>query len=450
MNEDLVSELDLAIRLWTNGVLVEEAIYKATKDELFEFSETLALICRYHSQGRTIKNENFSFTANSALSGGGHPCASPACRYQRVDSLMSFAALYADVVYIQQPFEDISLRDPSSIQEVDRQNLVAGIYTYHMLRSLIQKGVVKYAHAVNPFCDHHHASIALPLAKQIDAKSQALEDSIARTLLEHCNITFNQTNRNSPFFEISGPERIIEHGKVYIHPFQPMSKLFRRFKKKGVTYSLSKTEIEDSGALGVIIKPIIQDISFQEWHTALYGTSYLCDNPGHMELVSSVNNEVFAANSAAFTNGLKHYLPQIYSRDPKILLALREREGEAFSVYRDKLRKLLQGTDGWSEKEVARVFRDEVLPEINTLNKKLRNWKETARDSFGEKLIFGTGAVTLGLYAGILPADIGQLVAALGGTSAAAGVLMEWNKTLKDKQQARGSDLYFLWEAGAH
>lgn len=448
MNDDLVSEMDMAISLWADGADIEEAIFNASKDDLFEFSETLALISRHHSQATAEKNNRFSFTANSALSGGSHPCASPNCRFQRTESLISFAALYADEVYIQQPFEGIALREPSLIREVDRHNLVAGIYTYMRLRPLIGKGVLKYAHDIIPFCDYHHESIAKPLAKEIDAKAQALETEIMRLLLESCNVTFNRTNRSSPFFEISGPDGIIEHGKVYFHAFRPTPRIFRRFQKMGPIYTLSKAEIEDSGVLGLVVSPILRDITFQEWHTALNGTSYLCDNPAHIALVSSVNHEAFMVNSAAFSTALRHNLPQIFSRDPTALLELREREEEAFFVYRDKLRKLMHGSTNWSEKELSRVFRDEVVPEINGLKKRIHDWQSNTRESLGEKLIFGTGAVTLGLYAGILPPDIGQLVAALGGTSAAAGVLMDWNKTLKVKQQARTSDFYFLWEAG--
>lgn len=449
MNDDLVSEVDMAIALWTDGADLEDAIFKATRDDLFELSEVLYLICRHHSHRRLEKNEQFSFTANSALSGGSHPCASPACRYQRTESLIAFSSLYADEVYVQQPFEGIAMRDPSSIQEVDRHNLVAGIYAYKMLRPLIKKGVVKYAHDINPFCDYHHATLAEPLARQIEKKSKTLEAEVTRSLLESCDVTFNQSKRHSPFFEVSGPEGVIEHGKVFFHAFKPIPGIFKKFQKKGQTYSLSKAEIEDSGVLRLVVNPIVRDITFQEWHTALNGASYLCDNPSHIALVSSVNNQAFAANSLAFSKALKHHLPQVYSRDPAKILELREREAEAFFVYRDKLRKLMQGAAGWSEAEVASAFRDEVLPEINGLRKRIHDWKANARESLGEKLIFGTGAVTLGLYAGILPADIGQLVAALGGTSAAAGVLMDWNKTLKEKQQARTSDFYFLWEAGA-
>ncbi|MDO8374311.1 MAG: hypothetical protein Q7T39_20495, partial [Polaromonas sp.] len=358
MTERLVSELDLAIRLWTDGDGLEMTILDATKDELFEFSEVLALIIRHHSRTDTQKNELFSFTANSALSGGSHPCASLVCRNQRIESLMAFAALYADEVYIQQPFENIALRDPSSIQQVDRHNLIAGINNYKTLSPLIERGVIKYAHDLNPFCDHHNATVASPLLKKIEAKSQQLEVEITRMLLESCSVTFNRTNKHEPFFEISGPEGVVEHGTVYFHAFKPMPKIFRLFQKKSSIYRLSKSEIEDSGVLRLIVKPIIKDISFQEWHTALNGTSYLCDNPSHMKLVSSVNNEVFAANSSAFANGLRHSLPQVYASEPIALLKLRDRESESFFVYRDKLRRLLQESDGWNEKEVERIFRE--------------------------------------------------------------------------------------------
>jgi hypothetical protein len=161
MGEDLVSEFDTAIRLWCSGANIEEAIHSASNDELFEFCEVLALISRhYNSRDAEPKNERFAFTANSALSGGSHPCASADCRTERIQSLMTFAALYADEVYIQQPFEDVALRGPQSLREVDRHNVVAGVYNYLLLRPFFKKGTIRFAQQVSPFCDHHHAAVA--------------------------------------------------------------------------------------------------------------------------------------------------------------------------------------------------------------------------------------------------------------------------------------------------
>jgi hypothetical protein len=447
MSTELVSEMDMAIRLWLGDQEIELAIFDAPPDELSEFADTITCITSHHCRPKKNVNENFSFTANSALSGGAHPCAAPACRVAKIEGLISFAALYADEVYIRNPFEYIALKDPRDIREVDRHNLIAGIYNYLLLRPMIERGIIKYAHDLNPFCDHHHDHFATPLIEKINRKAEALAFNISQELLDQCVVKFNSINPKSPFFEVSGPDGIIEHGTVFYHPYHPPSPIFKKFKKKGPIYTLQKSEVEDSGALDMVVNPIMQDIVFQEWHTTLSGTSYLCDNSAHMALVSSINNKAFAADSQAFKKNVQHYLPQVQSRDPLDLLAIREREQEAFFVYRDKLRKIINNK--WSDRELAAIFRDEIQPEINSINKKLRDWKTNSRQSLGEKLLFGTGSVTLGLYAGILPPNVGQLVAALGGVSAAAGIIMEWNKTLKDKQQARASDFFFLWEAAS-
>ena len=439
--------MNTAISLWLGEQDIETAVFDASTDELLEFANVLLCITRYHCVSNKNVNENFSFTANSALSGGAHPCASPECRMSKIEGLISFAALYADVVYIRNPFEYIALKSSAEIIEVDRHNLLAAIYVFIYLRPMIERGIISYAHDVNPFCDMHHNQIALPLIEKINEKSDALAKNISEDLIDKCVVKFNSTNKKAPFFEIMGPSGLIEHGKVYYHPYNPMPPLFKRFRKKGPVYTLGKSEVEDSKVLSMVINPIVQDIMFQEWHTTLSGTSYLCDNGAHMGLVSTINNEVFKANSDAFQSSVGHYLPRIRARDPLVLLDIREREQEAFFVYRDKLRKIINNR--WSERELAEVFRDEIQPEINIINKKIRDWKTNSRQSLGEKLLFGTGSVTLGLYAGILPPNIGQIVAALGGVSAAAGILLDWNKTLKDKQQARASDFFFLWEAAS-
>ena len=88
-----------------------------------------------------------------------------------------------------------------------------------------------------------------------------------------------------------------------------------------------------------------------------------------------------------------------------------------------------------------------MLPEINLIDKKIKDWKSKTKNSLKTKLIFGSGAVTVGLYAGVLPPDIGQIIAAIGGGTAVTSALMELNSTLKEKDEARSNDFYFLWQA---
>ncbi len=207
-------------------------------------------------------------------------------------------------------------------------------------------------------------------------------------------------------------------------------------------------EVQDNDILRLIVEPIINDLSAQEWHSELRGTSYLCDNAMQMKIASKINGTRYSANSSAFETGLKHHLPAIYSQDLTTILDLRNKEEEAFFVYRDKLNKFMKETKAWEEDEVRKIFRDQLLPEINIIDKKVKDWKSNTRESISQKLLFGTATASFGLYGGVLPTNIGEILAALGGASAVASSLMEYNKTLKEKQEARKNDFYFLWQAG--
>ena len=445
---EFIKEADEAIAIWSDGD-IEGAIFESPEEYVYEFSEVMALISKHHFYSNDLPNENFSFIANSSLSGGAHPCSSPDCRKKRLDELASFSALYADEVYIQNPFEKILLRGNQSIRAVERHEVLAGIHNYLYLKPLIEKGLIKYATINVSFCEEHSEEIGKPLTDSIRNKEDKLIEALEAYLKEKCKVTFDFTagNKEKPFFEVAGPEDIIEHGGIYFHAYEPIPEMFAPYIEKKVPYILTQEEVEESKVLDLIIGPIINDLSAQEWHSALNGTSYLCDNKTHMKIASKINSKVYAANSNVFENALEHYLPAIHSKDPSVILSLRLREEEAFAVYRDKLNKFMQESSSWDKAEVSKIFRDQLLPEINLIEKKVKDWKSNAREGIAEKLLFSTAIATVGLYEGLLPANIGEIVAAVGGVSAVAGTLMEYNKTLKEKQEARKNDFYFLWQA---
>lgn len=442
---EFIEEFDTAIGLWTNGN-VADAIHNSSANELYEFAETLALIAKYHFQPSTKPNENFSFIANSSLSGGNQPCSYAECRKKKLNELITFSALYADEVYIQNPFENVMLGGVGNIREVDRQELIYGISNYYYLKPLIEEGVIKYAQNEVSLCQTHQKTIAKPLASRIEKKEQQLYEAIHKILLHHSTVTFDIGKGAGPFLKISGPDNLIEHGEMYFHFYKTLPPFITSLLNKKLPYTLSKNEIIDSEVLQIIINPILRDLSNQEWHSVFYGTSYLCDNKTKMQIASKMNSAAFAANSLAFEKGMQHYLPAIYSQDMKSIMQLRKSEEEAFSVYRDKLRTLIHTSKPWDEKEVSSVFRDQLLPEINKIDKKIKDWKSKTKESLKEKMIFGTGSVSLGLYAGMLPMNIGAVIAAIGGGSAIAGAVMDYNKILKEKEEARSNDFYFLWQ----
>ena len=443
---DFFDEFEMAINLWGDGKTVE-TVASSDPDDIFEFAETLALITKYHFTEKDNRNENFSFIANSSLSGGRHPCASFDCRQNKLDQLITFASLYADDVYIQNPFENILLKGADGLVEGDKEELIHGILNYYYLKPLIEKGIIKYAHNMVSLCEFHSETLAKPLSDKIEKKEEKLYEILHDYLIDKCSITFDMRNGSDPYLTVTGPEGFIDHGETYLHLYDPLPDCVEPLKNKKLPYIIPRDVILKEEILSLVINPILRDLSNQEWHTNFFGTSYLCDNPTPIKIASKINSQAYIANAEAFEHGMSHYLPAIYAKDVKTIMALRDQEEESFAVYRDKINKMMRKTKNWNRKEVSEIFRDEILPEINIIEKKVKDWKHKTRSSLKEKVLFGTGAVTIGLYGGLLPTGFGQLLAAIGGGTAAVSALIEYNKTLKEKEEARSNDFYFLWQA---
>ena len=443
---EITRELDEAIDAWA-GDEVFDSVLSRSREDVIEFVEVLAIICRQSPSDRESSNSCHSFVANTSLSGGRHPCSNSICRGKKLDELIAFASLYADEVYIQNPFETLAQTSPEHITELARAELVQAIINYIQLRPLIKTGIVKYAHNMIALCERHANEIAKPLSDEIEEKENLLHEILHEHLLESCSVTFDVGSNVGPFLEFVGPASIIEHGRKYLYIHEPHPEFFDSLKKQQTPYELSRTEIVEGKILSLIISPILRDLSNQEWHSALYGTSYLCDQFSQIDLASKLNPGAYALNAGAFYKALRHNLPTIHCSDGARLVGLREKESEAFAVYRDKMRLMMQESASCNESQLTKMFRDEVVPELNRIDKKVREWKTTALGDAREKIVFGSGIVAIGLFTGILPPNIGQIVAAIGGASALTGILQDLNKSLKGHDEARKNDFYFLWQA---
>jgi hypothetical protein len=83
------------------------------------------------------------------------------------------------------------------------------------------------------------------------------------------------------------------------------------------------------------------------------------------------------------------------------------------------------------------MFNDELLPELNRLDFAVSRWKRSLRAKVTDRLLFGAAAVTIGLYSGILPQDIGKVIAAVGGWQSASNILSDLNESMKDDLKAK-------------
>jgi hypothetical protein len=295
-------------------------------------------------------------------------------------------------------------------------------------------------------CDEHKREIADPLEKRIAERELQLVSALTEELLASCSFTFSVQDDDAPYLIVDGPQDIIEHGPNYFYLRGDLAEQFQKSRTRKLPYRLTDNEIRDEGILSLLMGPIVDDLSALEWHKTFYGTSYLFDSAFQISTACKVNSSTYKADSSAFNSAAQHYLPVVHGSDLESVVKLRDQEEEAFAVYRDKMHSLLKETDNWSQDELSEIFRDRVLPEINRITKKVEDWKTKQRNALSDSVLFGTGAVVIGLYSGVLPPNIGELVAAFGGLRAVSDTLNQYNQTLKESQEARSDDFYFLWK----
>lgn len=443
---NFTEEMDLLLGLCTQNNIIQ-FVDSLSNESLFELIETIYLSTKYHFPPPSSANENFSFVANSTLSGNTLHCSNIQCRLEKLDELASFTSLYADVVYINNPFEKLyqtwSTLDINTI----KYEASSSIVQYYYLKPYFSLGLIRYAFGYVSLCSYHHETLAKPLIDKIAHKELELVNILHEHFIESCSITLGKYPNGIPFIEVKDNSNIIEHGRIYyqINGLIKSNFLQNLIKTKN-SHIFSRKEIIQEDILSLVINPLVTDFSEQEWISYFYKSSLLVDNQRKNSLFSALSTDTIELNAIAFNHSVDHYLPTIHSNDPLEIINYRLKEEEAFKVYRDKLHKLLINAPKQDPKYIPEMFRDIILPEINVINKKMKDFQSRKKINLRDKLLFGSGAITFGLYSGILPSNIGSILAAIGGGSAIVSSMIDYKNAFFSKDEARANDYYFLWE----
>ncbi len=103
-------------------------------------------------------------------------------------------------------------------------------------------------------------------------------------------------------------------------------------------------------------------------------------------------------------------------------------------------------TIGIQHESLRKAFNDTVRPELNNIELTIKNSRKLLWGSLAKDLIFGTGFITVGLFSGLLPPNIGEIVAALGGFNFVSGSLDKISKLVQEPSEIRNNKYYFLWK----
>ena len=132
------------------------------------------------------------------------------------------------------------------------------------------------------------------------------------------------------------------------------------------------------------------------------------------------------------------------------VLKLREREPEAFILYRQALTKAIRevrdkkGT--FRERDAQQLYSDVIEPNLARLDAGIVAAKRGLRKSVRRNILGWTAALSFGVYAGFVSKDLAAIAGALGLTKVIAD-LANLAMTKSDGEEAiRSEEMYFLWK----
>lgn len=389
---------------------------------------------------KDISKSVFKFSVGGSVSGGIRPCSEIQCRINNLYDLATFSALYAERVYIPNPFEHIYERlqhgfefesDTARLVFIDR--IAGDIAVMLNLKPLIDHGIVRINPQVRTFCDKHWNQHILE-ARSFQGKMKKLDPMLIKSLNEHVHFELRKdktitlhdpqkyTNMEMLGF-IKFPENLI--------PYLPRA-----------PYTFSAAEVESSGMWGAVVIPAINEVIFQKYSMFKQDASYLTSYGLEKDVINGLNSDSDELRSKELFDALSHELPFISNVTIESLVRLRFQEAESFGVYRDKLSSIIRdiGNRNIAPKEAQKVIQHEINPHLHKIDQLIR----THADSLNRR---ATGMIAFDLALVISAGIFGNW-----GSSSGIGGLY----TMKDifgtifhvrtkPKDAMNDDYFFLW-----
>jgi len=410
--------------------------------------ETCGKIFLSDSNSFQAKSTLFSFVANEHISGGVRICGETSCRWERVRELCEFTVLYGDKVLVRNPFDpylDSKLLD-DGLSDYIRSQLIGDIGIYWLLQPLVECGLVEFVKTQIPLCDDHYREFCNSEALSAKRKLQDAEEYLISEVRE--KVSFYLVNHDGDVYvQAEGPEAIIHEGEAVLRFRHYVPKALLPYRKVPGKHLITKRRVEKSGLLGWIIVPQLEDYQVQDWYAKHFDMTVLTNRESDLNLIQRIDARGTEPINQYFIEGLKHQLPTIASKSISTLLELRKENEEVFHNYRIELRKALTERGVKSVSQAKELFADTVQPEIEKIDKKIKNFRQAAVKSLAKDVLIYGGLVTVGLFSGLIPSNIAEIVGTIGGVEVTRTLIDKAGAIVKQPPSARENPYFFLWQA---
>jgi hypothetical protein len=418
-------------------------IIKADSSEIIEFLTLFNDIINDSSDTSKIQT-GFNFVANTTLSGFPFPCAELLCRLENLDKLARNSILYADTVFIQNPFKRYLEYD--KIDKQLRLSIIEDLILLHHIRPLLKAGIFKFAKSTIHYCNDCYKRFQDEYLDSFEYNLKIIEPVIEEYIYQ--NIDFNLIRRDSKkCVEIKGTNDLMNH-PIIMSFIKYVPKALSKIKIINNSTKLGLDPIKESGLIFWIVNDIINNLSVQDFFSRYYSAHVLTNREFDIKILSLINDNQQQADNlfyrAEILKQVNHIVPFIEKVNLKKLIELRNKEGEAFQIYRDKLNMIVK-LKGAEKVELKDYYNEEIRPELNKINYTLKNSKKLLWGNIKSNILLASTYISASLYSGILPSNLDTIIASVGGFEFSKSIGQDLIKILK-KPTVRDNELYFLWK----
>jgi hypothetical protein len=237
---------------------------------------------------------------------------------------------------------------------------------------LIEAGIAKPFIDEYPFCQHHARRFDRTYRRLLRGARDYYEEKIDQFTV----IYRPKHGRHRAALEISGPPEVVEHGGYMLTYLRgaPTWAPTRSTLIGGRPGSVLPRSSIRRHRVGLdIFERLVEDMVFQGIYGALFGAQYLTDLAGEAEFIDRQRADDHRfANAAMVCRALAHSVPLLSSIPLKTLLRIRNKETDAFELYRAALRRItrdhIQSGTYITTKEASDIYEDVLRPaaRVNT------------------------------------------------------------------------------------
>lgn len=434
-----------------NGIR-QESVQKLTHTKIENVARELDDICLEKTGRRRIPT--FKHFASLALGGSRDECTNLKCRQKRLDSLSRFSVMYSDRVFIR---SFIIAHRISSSKPIDvlRHGFYDDLQLLWFIRPLIESGDIGFIPAFGCLCKNcicEKFGVDLWQIKRLDSIRRKLaNDFLGKTT----STTIKRHDDNIFTIEQQGSEPYFPHGfqgkflprlpKPLVRRPNILKKLLRDGKIRA-----SNTLQKELGMHMELAEKVVNNTLYGLFAANAYEAPLLTHNPLHISCLNGLSGDakIVERNSIAFETLTSHvpFLPDISLKN---LLKLRCREKECFILYRAALNKAINefkcSGSGFTKQTAKELYGDILAPELARMDRKVKQAAKGLRTTAGRAVVSTVGAISFGLYTGIINPSVAPIVAGIGLAKVASDIVKVM-ATGDGEKAIANEDMYFLWK----